>query len=191
MVVAVAAISLGVLTFTPEIAPKQFIQHTSMTMSNVPMGMLSEHAEYVIVGKILDITPVVYIAPHLAIMKENNKNPDVTIHEKEILSDIKIKVEEDLFGKYNGTTITVRIPGGEIPSQKTINDHSPTFVTGERVIVFVANGQSYHISPDNYTVIGLDQGTVHLGDKVISKFADNTTTEKQIKNKIISSKSEG
>ena len=190
IIVAVAAVSIGALTYTTEEVQvqKQLIQHSSSAMLDVPLNILSEHAEYVIVGRVLNITPVIYVDSDRASDKAKNTNSDIIVMDKEILSDVKIKVEEDLFGKYDGKFITVRVPGGEIPSQKTIHKQSPTFVKGERVIVFVGNGQSYDISADNYTVLGLEQGTVRLGDQVDSKFANDNTTEKEIKNKIKSSK---
>ncbi len=190
IIVAVAAVSIGALTYTTEEVQvqKQLIQHSSSAMLDVPLNILSEHAEYVIVGRVLNITPVIYVDSDRASDKAKNTNSDIIVMDKEILSDVKIKVEEDLFGKYDGKFITVRVPGGEIPSQKTIHEQSPTFVKGERVIVFVGNGQSYDISADNYTVLGLEQGTVRLGDQVDSKFANDNTTEKEIKNKIKSSK---
>ena len=190
VIVAVAAVSIGALTYTTEEVQvqEQWIQHTSSAMNDVPMEILSEYADYAIVGKVLTITPVIYVDADRAADKAKNKNADIIVMDKEILSDVKIKVEEDLFGKYSEKFITVRVPGGEIPSQKTIHEQSPQFVKGERVIVFVGNGQSYDISADNYTVLGLEQGTVRLGDQVDSKFANDKTTEKEIKNKIKSSK---
>ena len=189
MIVAIAAVSVGTIISTQEsqVEP-QLVQTISAAMLDATLEQIGDHADYAIVGKVLNITPVIYVDPDRAKEKAQNKNPDIIILDKEILSDVKIKVEEDLFGKYNEKFITIRVPGGEIPGQKTIHSESTEFVKGERVIVFVGNGQSYSISEDNYTVLGLDQGTIRLGEEVVSKFATDKTSEKEIKDKIKSLK---
>lgn len=192
VIVAIAAVSVGTLTYSTletEAIP-QMIQTKSSAMIDAPLEMIAGSSKYVIVGEVLNIKPVVYIDTDRAVQKTEveslvfKDNMRLVVMEKEILSDVTIKVEEDLFGKYNEKLITVRVPGGEIPTQKTIHDQSPTFVIGERVILFVGNGQSYDISADNYTVLGLEQGTIKLGEKVESKFANDNTTESKIKNQI-------
>ena len=192
IVIAIAAVSIGSVTFLTtqesDVTP-MIIQPISASVVDVSLEQLEEVSDYAIVGKVLNITPVIYVDPDRAKDKAQNKNPELIILDKEILSDVKIKVEEDLFGKYNEKFITIRVQGGEIPGQKTIHSESTEFVKGERVIVFVGNGQSYSISDDNYTVMGLDQGTIRLGEeKVVSKFATDKTSEKEIKDKIKSLK---
>lgn len=190
LIVAIAAVSVGTFSYTTQETQVELqeVQIISTSVMDVPLEILGDYADYAIVGEVLNIKPVIYVDPDRASDKAMNKNADINVMDKEILSDVKIKVEEDLFGKYNEKFITVRVPGGEILSQKTIHEQSPTFVKGERVIVFVGNGQSYDISADNYTVLGLEQGTVRLGDQVDSKFANDKTTEKEIKTKIKSLK---
>lgn len=186
LIVAIAAVSVGTLSYTTQESEieTQRIQTVSTAVMDVSLEQIREKSDYAIVGEIIDIVPVVYVDPDRAKEKADNINPDIIITEQEILSDVKIKVEEDLFGQYDEKTITVRIPGGEIPTLKTVYEHSPTFEQGERVILFVGNGHSYSISEDNYTVLGLDQGTIKLGEQVVSKFANEQTTETEIKNKI-------
>lgn len=197
MIVAIAAVSIGTISATTQesqVEP-QIIQRVSSSMVDATLEQIGDYADYAIVGTVLNITPVIYVDPDRAAQKaivEKQQFAEgemsLIVLEKEILTDVKIKVEEDLFGKYNEKFITVRVPGGEIPTQKTIHEQSTPFVKGERVIVFVGNGQSYSISEDNYTVMGLDQGTVRLDDKVVSKFATNGMSENDIKNKIRSLK---
>lgn len=190
MIVAIAVVSIGAISATTQetqIEP-QMIQTISSSVMDASLEQIAEHTEYAIVGEVTKIEPIIYTDPDRAKEKVDNEISGLIIIDREILSDVTIKVEEDLFGKYNEKFITVRVPGGEIPTQKTIHDQSTPFVKGERVIVFVGNGQSYSISEDNYTVIGLDQGTVRLDDKVVSKFATNGMSENDIKNKIRSLK---
>ena len=131
--------------------------------------------------------------------------PQISAFSEQALA-VKIKVEEDLFGKYDKKYITIRVPGGETRTQKTIHELSPQFVKGERVIVFVGKGDSYSISENNYTVVGLHQGTMRLIDdldngsdssrssvsssekQVISKFATDNMSEDSMKNIIKSLK---
>lgn len=186
MIIAIASVSIGSVlnaTSEAEVEPT-VIQTIGVSMEDIPLDMLGEHADYALVGQVIDISPVVYTDSDRATEKKENAHPEVIILDKEILSDVRIKVEEDLFGKYTEKFITVRIPGGEISGQKTIHEASPEFVTGERVIIFVGNGQSYSISADNYTILGLEQGTIRLGETVVSKFTDESTTEQVIKNQI-------
>lgn len=190
MIVAVAFFGIGAVLYTESDAKVEptVIQTVSVSMIDIPLEMLAEHADYAIVGEVISIDPVVYTDPDRAAKKKAVDNSEVIILDKEILSDVRIKVEEDLFGKYDEHFITVRIPGGEIPGQKTVHEASPEFALGERVIIFVANGQSYSVSPDNYTVLGLEQGTIRLGEAVVSKFANSNTTEETIKDEIKSLK---
>lgn len=186
MIIAISSVSIGSVlnaTSEAEVEPT-VIQTIGVSMEDIPLDMLGEHADYALVGQVIDISPVVYTDSDRATEKKENAHPEVIILDKEILSDVRIKVEEDLFGKYTEKFITVRIPGGEISGQKTIHEASPEFVTGERVIIFVGNGQSYSISADNYTILGLEQGTIRLGETVVSKFTDESTTEQVIKNQI-------
>jgi hypothetical protein len=190
LIVAVAAISAGTLALTAaETEAKPMLVNTIQnSMEDVALDVLTNTADYAIVGQVISVEPVVYIDPERAVDKAANKDPNVTIFDKEILSDVTIRVEQDLFDKYEEKIITVRVPGGEIEGYKTIHESSPEFVDGERVIVFVGNGQSYSISEDNYTIIGYYQGTIRLGDTVDSKFATQDTTENDMKNQIKSLK---
>lgn len=197
LIVAIAAVSVGTLSMTTQeskVQP-QMVQKISSTMLDISLEQLSERADYAIVGKVVKVTPVIYEDPDRKQKKADIENLQFTaggntlvVMEQEILSDVKIKVREDLFGKYTDNFITVRVPGGEIPTLKTIHERSPTFDKNERVVVFVGKGQSYNISDAHYTVLGLDQGTIKLGDKVKSKFATTDSSEDSIKKKIKSIK---
>lgn len=171
----------------------EVVIHTiSGSMEAIPIEAYSDIAEFAIVGKVIKKSTFTYVDPELAeqkrLLTSTGKGGDTVIYEKIILTDITIEVEEDLFGDYLEPTITVRIPGGEIPGYKTIYELSPELNIGERVTIFVGNGSSYMITDDLYTIIGLYQGTVKMDDISNSKYADRTTTEKQIKDKIKSLK---
>jgi len=189
MIMAISAISIGSLTNTlQENQPEMLIQKITVKMQDLSLEKLAEEADYAIVGKVVKIKPVVYMYPEAVKEKKERAitHPDseIIIIDREILTDVKIKVKKDLFGNYKEKFITVRIPGGEIPSQKTIFDYSPGFKKGEKIIVFVAKGQSDSISDNHYTVLGLEQGTVRLGDLVKTKFAMQSISEKDIKHQI-------
>lgn len=190
LIVAVAAISAGTLALPVTETEAKPIQVNTIqnSMEDVPLDILTNTADYAIVGQVISVVPVVYVDPERAADKVSNKDPNVTIFDKEILSDVTIRVEQDLFDKYDQKVITVRVPGGEIEGYKTIHEASPEFVNDERVIVFVGNGQSYSISEENYTVIGYYQGTIRLGDTIDSKFATQGMTENDMKNQIKSLK---
>lgn len=190
IIVVFAAVSVGIFAFNSgeseveAVVQEQIIQTIGATMEDIPLESYMDVADYAIVGTVIKTTPVIYVDQDRADQKtKDSKNRIITI-EKEILTDVTINVEEDLFKKYDKQTITVRVPGGEIPSQKTIHSASPEFKVGERVIVFVGNGNSYDIPSNSFTVLGLEQGTIKLDDKVKSKYADDQTTEIEIKNKI-------
>ncbi len=197
LIVAIAAVSVGTLSMTAqesEVQP-QMVQKISSTALDVSLEQLIERAEYAIVGKVVKVTPVIYVDPDRAQKKAEIENLQFAVGgitpvvmEQEILSDVKIKVREDLFGKYTENFITVRVPGGEIPTLKTIHERSPTFDKDERIVVFVGKGQSYDIPGHHYTVVGLDQGTIKLGEKIKSQFATTDSSEDSIKNKIKSLK---
>ena len=155
MIMAISAISIGSLTHTlQENQQETLIQKISVKMNDISLEKLAENADYAIVGKVVKTTPVVYIDPDLAAEKKATAitHPDIIVIDREILTDVKIKVKKDLFGNYKKKFITVRIPGGEIPGQKTIFDYSPGFKKGEKIIVFVAKGQTDSIPENHYTV---------------------------------------
>ena len=189
MIMAISAISIGSITHTlQENQPETLIQKISVEMKDISLEKLGENADYAIVGKVVKIKPVVYMYPEAVAEKKaraiTHPNSEIIIIDREILTDVKIKVKKDLFGNYKKKFITVRIPGGEIPGQKTIFDYSPGFKKGEKIIVFVTNGQTDSISENHYTVLGLEQGTFRLGDSVKTKFAMQSMSEKDIKHQI-------
>ena len=193
--IAVVAISVGAFTEAKTETNPIIVNTISSSMIDVPIEIMVNTAEYVIVGKVISVEPVVYIDPKLQSDKLANTNEDIIILEKEILSDVTIGVEEDLFGLYDEEMITVRVPGGEINGYRTVHESSSEFTEGERVILFVGHGQSYNISGDHYTVIGYDQGTIRLDESntfiaslgfeaessIDSKYADDNTSEEEIK----------
>jgi len=208
MILAVSTVGIGTLAFSQiQESEPMIITTISGSVMDISLEMFGEHADFAIVGKVVKIKPVVYVDSERASDKKNNKELNIIIIDKEILSDVKIRVEEDLFGNYDKKFITLRVPGGETETQKTIHELSPQFVKGERVIVFVAKGDSYSISENNYTVLGLMQGTMRLIDdldnssdssnyssdisekqQVISKFATDNMSEDSMKNIIKSLK---
>lgn len=169
---AVGIMSFGIVAYSQdEVEIQQVVQKQWMSMSEVPLDVLAEHSEFAIVGEVVNVVPIEYTDPDRASEKEKAAAAGVILLEKEILSDVTILVEEDLFEKYDQKTITVRIPGGETPYQKTIADKSPKFNIGDKTIVLVGHGSSYSISDQHYTVIGLEQGT----------FSQNIEVKNQIK----------
>lgn len=189
-IVIAAASIIGATTYSQQTqAEPMIVQTISGSMGDVSLEMLGEHAKYAIAGKVVSITPIKYVDSDRRAEKIFNKlfqkNQNILLIDEEILSDVKIKVKEDLFGKYDKKFITLRIPGGQTETQKTIHKLSPEFVVGDRIIVFVGIGDSYSISENNYTVLGLMQGTIRLTEdnKVVSKFAPtDEMTEKEMKN---------
>lgn len=191
MIIGISTLSIGAVAYSHESQVEPMtVQTISASMGDVSLEMLGEHAKYAIVGQVVSIKPIKYVDPQRGTEKMFNKifnkNPDIIIIDEEILSDVTIKVKEDLFGIYDENLITLRIPGGQTETHKTIHNLSPQFVIGERVIVFVGIGDSYSISENKYTILGLIQGTVRLTEdnKVISKFATNNMSEKEMKFKI-------
>ena len=186
MIVAVAAVSIGVVTYSVQVdeIEAQIVQTVGVSSVDLPMEYLGANSKYIIVGEVTNIKPVIYTDPDRAKEKADNKIPNLIIIDKEILSDVTLKVEEDLFGKYSKEFITVRIQGGETLEQITIHEGYDTFSKGDRVILFVGNEEAYNVSIDNYSIIGAKQGTILLGDTIVSKYASDGMTETDIKNKI-------
>ncbi len=163
------------------------------SMMNLPLQYLVDNADYAIVGTVSQTSPIVYTHLELAEKKRlltstGMDDNDTIIFDREILTDVTIQVEEDLFGKYTESIIVVRVQGGEIPGYITIDELSPTYSVGDRVTIFVAPGDSYSISSVHNTVLGMYQGVIDLNDIASSKHTTSTTTEQEIKDKIKSLK---
>jgi len=209
VLVAIVALSTGwMFTLLSEEESQPLLQQQqqdavvpliSTTMVDLSLKVLADNADYAIVGTVLDIGPVLYVDPNRVTNIQENMNPEIIILDTEILSDVVIKVEEDLFDRYDKNIIKVRIPGGIMDNGlQTVHENSPLFEIGERVIVFIANGQSYSIGPQHYTILGLEQGTIGLREgQIDSKFATSIShrglttsnvSEEDIKNQIKSLK---
>jgi len=190
LIVAIAAISISAVIHSTQAddIETQIVQTIFVSSIDLPIEYLEANSKFAIVGVVTKIEPVIYINPDRAKEKADNKIPGLIIIDKEILSDVTIKVKEDLFGNYKEKFITVRVPGGETREQITKHEGYDTFHVGERVILFVGNDESYNISEDNYVIIGAKQGTIRLGDTVDSKYATPSMSEKDMKNKIKSLK---
>lgn len=165
---------------------EQVIQTISVAMEDIPLDKMAKKAEFIIVGEVIKVKSKVFTDNDRANDKKNQNVEGIVIIDKEVLSKIKIRVQEDLLGNYNQHTISVVIPGGETPSLKTIHEASPELQVGDRAIFFIGKGDSYSISDQDYTILAMNQGTVKLGDKVVSKYADDKETEQSMKQKIIS-----
>lgn len=186
LIVAIAAVSISAVTQSTQAddIETQIVQTISVSAIDLPIDHLEANSKFAIVGEVTKIEAVIYTDPDRAREKADNKIPGLIIIDKEILSDVTIRVEVDLFEKYTEEFITVRIPGGETPEQITKHEGYDTFNIGERVILFVGNEKAYNISIDDYSIIGAKQGTIRLGDTIESKYATDSMTEIDIKNQI-------
>jgi len=190
LIVAVAALGISYVAFSTQTdeVQAQLVQTVSVSGVNLPIEHIADNSLYAIVGEVTNIVPVIFTDPGRAQEKIDNEIPNLIILDNEILSDVTFKVEEDLFGKYSEEFITVRIPGGETSEQITKHDGFPKLNPGERVILFVGHDKAYNIPIEKYAIMGGLQGTILLGDTVVSKYATDGMTEMDIKNKIKSLK---
>lgn len=163
---------------------EQIINRVSVSMEDLSFSQIAEFSEFAIVGEVKKITPVLKVDKEIRKEKLRNTNPSLVILDTEVHSDIKIKVEEVLFGDYNKNMITVRVHGGETEELKTIYDQSPTFTEGERILVFIGHSTSEKIGKGIYTVKGWEQGTFRLDENNILNSIMGNSYEEELKNKV-------
>ena len=149
VVTAIAGISISMPIF--EQSDHVEASETVIIKGSVPdysLKDLSQGANYAISGEVQRIVST--------IVTRNN--------EEYVFSDVKIEVEEDLFGEYNEEYITVRIQGGQVGDAITISHIDASFEEGERVLVFVAGPEPESIWGDNYYVAGVIGGKYTIDD---------------------------
>ena len=142
-VTAIAGISISMPIF--EQSDNVEASETAIIKGSIPdysLKELSQGANYAISGEVQRIVST--------IVTRNN--------EEYVFSDVKIEVEEDLFGEYDEEYITVRIQGGQVGDATTISHIDASFEEGERVLVFVAGPEPESIWGDNYYVAGMLTG---------------------------------
>lgn len=110
---------------------------------------LAKRSQYQIIGQVESITPTSAMT---------DEKHSVT----RVFSDVVIKVEKDLSGRYTNDKISVRIMGGETDTIKMISEMDAEFSVGEKVLVFVADKEPESIWGDNYYVAGLKLGKYGL-----------------------------
>lgn len=155
-IIAIAAIgTVGLMSMNSESelsTTDQVVDHVQGTMMNYSVEELSKGTPYAIIGKVIQISPVLV---------------KTEIGEK-VFSDVTVKVQKDLNGNYDKKEITVRVLGGETETRKTISDFSPTFEKNEKVLFFVAEKEPNSIYGDNYYVAGVAVGKYSIqNDKAV------------------------
>lgn len=131
----------------------------SGSLDNYTLDELTSNSKYAIIGTVEKIIPVA--------VEKNYPQEDKT--EVTIFSDIQVNVEQDLFGEYHESQISVRIHGGQLGDMKTEAELSPNFNKNERVLFFVADKEPHTIWGDNYYVAGLYLGKYSLSDGYASR----------------------
>ena len=130
----------------------QNLNGTGIVRGSAPdysLEVLSQGATYAISGEVQQIVPTI-----------------VTRYNTEyVFSDVKIEVEEDIFGEYDEKFITVRIQGGQVEDVKTVSHIDASFDEGEHVLVFIAGpAEPESIWGDNYYVAGMLTGKYTIDD---------------------------
>lgn len=125
------------------------VQVISGSMPNYSLEKLTNGAEYIIIGNVEEIRPVVVETERM---------------KATVFSDVVITVKEDLANKYAEKEISVRIEGGTVDSLKTISEPSAKFTIGDNVLFFVAEKEPDSMWGDNYYVAGGYLGKYNLSD---------------------------
>jgi hypothetical protein len=122
-----------------------FVRESHASISSQPLSLqeLSDRSSLIVVGAVSKM--------------ESLWNPERT----KIFTFIQIEVEDYIKGAER-ELLTVRIPGGTAEGITEVHPGGPTFVEGEKVLLFLAPGDGYSDSA------GLNQGTYSiLGDRVL------------------------
>jgi len=114
---------------------------------------LAEKAEFVVIGKVIEISPLVpvYLLPF-------------TDGYDRFQFDVTLSVEDDLDGKYGKDTIVFRIHDSR-EELGWIEDEQ-NFEVGERVLVFIGEKEPDSVTGDAYLVYGVTQGKYLLKDGI-------------------------
>jgi len=175
-IAVITAIGMASLTLIQSSGQETISIQYSSSLPDFPVEFLAEQSEFAIKGKVVSITslPVQFYSGIPSI------NTDVTID-----------VEKDLFGKYTGKQITVRISGGEFDNYKISSDASPTFEVGKKVLVLVHEPEPESIFGDSYYVSGWELGKYDLSDgQAKNKRSDKNMSESDLTTKVQKAKSE-
>ncbi|MFB5613706.1 MAG: hypothetical protein ACE5RI_01285 [Candidatus Nitrosomaritimum yanchengensis] len=115
---------------------------------------LAEQAEFVIVGKVTDVSPIIpgYLLPF-----SNGYD--------RFQFDVTLSVEDDLDGKYGQDTIQFRIHDSREEFGMGIEDEQ-NFEVGEQVLVFIGKKEPDSVMGDAYLVYGVTQGKYLLKDGI-------------------------
>ena len=128
---------------------QQMSAHVSAAIYEHTLDELVQEAEYAIVGTVEETTSVMVDMP-----KESD--------EDRVYTDIIINIEEDLFGNYNGSQISVRMLGGETDTMRMTTDFTPNVAEGNRIIALVSGISDGYTYKDHHFVIGQKQGVFDL-----------------------------
>lgn len=152
----IAIIGVAVLTMNSQttLVPEKLEKKTIVAdgiLQPFSVDDLAKRSQYQIIGQVESITPTSAMT---------DEKHSVT----RVFSDVVIKVEKDLSGRYTNDKISVRIMGGETNTIKMISEMDAEFSVGERVLVFVADKEPKSIWGNNYYIAGLKLGTYDLVD---------------------------
>lgn len=134
-------------------APNPPSQSSSGIVEKLTVQQLASRADSILVGKVTDI----------ACYEEGEGN---------IYNQVTLSVEQTIKGETK-QAVNVRVPGGELNGQTLWVEDTPSFQTGERVVVFLEERE------DIFTVVGGFQGKFSIennnmvgGNMPLTEFID-------------------
>lgn len=133
----------------------------SNSSSNI--SFLADHSESIVTGQVIKILPSRWNTPDGRRPKEFiDKKP--TSNEKNIYTDIIVKIDKEIRGKDTPAEVTVRILGGQVGEDTMITEDEAEFELGENVLLFLTKEDPFtdNSAGTHYRVTGWMNGKFNL-----------------------------
>lgn len=152
------------------------VTRVAAVLPDYTLEYLAQNVPYAIKGNVTDIVKVPPQVDDLGVV--------------DVFTDVVVRVDEDLLGKYTEKTITLRVRGGDTGNGVVVVDGAPDFKIGEPVFVLVAEKEPGSIYGNNYYVAGMQHGKYSLDEagNALSKDPSKNTSYKNLKDAVAGAK---